>query len=67
MKGNPRAVCKGKENDLRIQKYVRRVAEVKRDYLLHRRMSKTGQQRSLEQYQSYVPVSAKSLRCKSTK
>lgn len=67
MKGNPRAVCKGKENELRIQKYVRRAAEVKRDYLLHKRMSKSGEQCSLEWYQRYVPVSAKSPRCKSTK
>lgn len=48
MKGNQRAVCKGKETELKIQKYVRRAAEVKHDYLLHKTMSKTEEQCSIE-------------------
>lgn len=48
MKGNQRTVCKRKANELRIQKYVRRAAEVKHDCLLRKRMSKPEEQCSIE-------------------
>lgn len=44
MKGASMAICEGKENELRIQNYVRREAEVKCNNLLHKRMSNIGEQ-----------------------
>lgn len=48
MNGNPRAIFKGKENKLKIKKYVRRAAGIKHDNVPHKRMSNAGDQCSLE-------------------
>lgn len=46
-----------KENELRIEQYVRRAAEVRSDNVPHERMSKTGERCCLELLPGYVTVS----------
>lgn len=41
MKANSRAIFKGKENELKIEKYVRRAAGIKCDNVPHKRMSES--------------------------
>lgn len=48
MKANSRAIFKGKENELKIEKYVRRAAGIKCDNVPHKRMSDPSDQCSLE-------------------